>query len=256
MNDKITHILTQIAQENAPHVLHHVPTTGADRANRLAHELVREGIMLLWSEFLPATNSQTQERLIAELVDRYARLYRVITDAFFAPLNAIEATYAEGHFSPFVVLKVACAPVLQMLAGYIAPYVALRQKRPLNVGEVRGMMDYILKDLVVNNAPQAVQERVIQDSMVFIGDLLALPLTHRCLTSFKKPLFGDVGDTPTEILPRAQVIAPPPPPISAPAQEPPAKPPARPLSIPIFFEPSQTKHEPPVPPLPKKPKKD
>ncbi|MCC6614283.1 MAG: hypothetical protein IT320_12450 [Anaerolineae bacterium] len=174
-------------------------------------------------------------------VDTYERLYRTLAKALFPSLAECSSYYADQEWPPIIILHGAATPLIETLAGYVAPFVVMRQGNArVSDVELRGLMDLVLEELEATDLPREQYVRLREDAAGIVRDLLASNIRQMPLTPARRPVFGVMPTTeappePPETLPEETAEAPP-----TQASEP---------DVPIFFErkPRQKKSRPPLP---------
>ena len=250
--------LTALARRHAPHLLSQLPPE--QQIKPLASGLAREGILVLVGQ--PA--GQEQSEIMANInawVGLYGRLYEILAEDLFPRYVRVQAEYTDTLIPPIIVLQGEADHVIRVIAGYIIPYIAVRQgERLISDAELDGVMRRVLEDLEAGDLKPAVYERVKRAGVAVLHDLLRAQVKQIALTDFIKPIFQNLP--PTE-LPRFEPPKPdvPPPPPTLP-EAPPKKMDTQVMfasKIPIFFkkpDKSEDKgpNRPPVPPPDKKPR--
>ncbi len=207
-------------------------------------------------------------------VEGYVRLYDLLCGALFPSFAGRQAFYADERQPPVIVLNGEAAPVLMMMAGYVAPFIVSRQGANVSDFEIRGLIDLVLDELEAHDLPHAELRQLRESAMAQLRQMLASPVRQLHLTAPVAALARnfDVGATPIDPAPVPQNVpdvapAPAPAPGALPEMPPEFLPEqdllvhpdagaaeeSRPFaaSIPIFFEPQpRPKRRPPVPDLP------
>lgn len=206
------------------------------------------------------------EDQITGWVEGYVRLYDTLCQALFPSYATIQAYYADDGQPPVVVLNGEAAPVLMMLAGYIAPFVVSRRGVNVSDFELRGLIDLVLDDLEAHDLERGELRRLRDEAIDRLRQLLASPVRQLHLTAPVAALARsfDVGATPVdpmsppEAIPNVPVVPSPgvqpsAPPDMLPEEDALAEDESRPFSatIPIFYEQRPPpRRRPPVPDLP------
>lgn len=250
--------LTALARRHAPHLLSAQPME--QQIKPLASGLAREGFLVLVGQ--PA--GQEQSEMMANInawVALYGRMYEILVEDIFPRHTRIQAQYLDHLTPPIIVLEGEADHVMRVIAGYIVPYVAVRQgERLISEAELDGVMQRVLADLEADDLKPAIYERVKRAAIQVLQDLLRANVKQIALTDFIKPIFTNLP--PTE-LPSFEPPKPdaPPKPVSLP-EAPPKKMETQEMfasKIPIFFKKPEKRDEkgkslPPVPPPDKKPR--
>ncbi|MBE2267862.1 MAG: hypothetical protein IAE80_06490 [Anaerolinea sp.] len=254
----------------------------------LAHLLGGYGVLVMVGDVPPSLAAQAALHH-REWVENYKGLYTLIAGVLFPTFRNVQAFYIDQTAAPPIVgLQGDAIPVIEMLAGYVTPFVAARQGVPgqNSAAEVEliGLMDMILEELEASDFPRETYKALRDNGAAYIRQILIGYTRQIALTPALRPVFGDsTQPTPPQVPPRldatqgapsfnTQTIAPPPPPIHSPTVLPPsvlpeedrislAPPPTQvpdePLfktgSIPVFFDSGKRDkgtRRPPVPNLP------
>jgi len=283
VTSRLERILVSLARRHAPQLLEPEKIDAPTLARRLADY----NILILVGD--PGKSSiQAALPDIQTWVDGYTGLYDLLTRNLFSMFTNISASYADGELPAIILINGTATPVMQQLAGYVAPYIAKRQgRRDVTDVELTGLMDIILDELEANDLPREEYRQLRAAGVQALREMLNAPVRQLPLLPFDHHIFGDLSQEP-EVTPSVsppasppEVIAPLPEPgvqsplSSAPVEQrtappkpdtlpqtPPPTPEAPPIdeppldpfdsSIPVFFElPKRgTKRRPPVPDLP------
>ena len=214
--------------------------------------------------------------VVTPWVETYVRLYDILARALFPSFRQIDAYYGDYDSPPLIVIKGAATPVIMMLAGFIAPYVAGRQTTgSVTDFELVGLMEIVLDELEAGDLTREALRQLRDEAVQQIRQLLNSPVRQLRLTAPKPALARsfDIADTgeiavapPVQPAPTSAPEVPaiglpqaatPPPPDMLPEEDtlnmPPVQEESRPFgaSIPIFFEAKpRGRRPPPVPDLP------
>jgi hypothetical protein len=255
-NPRLEQLLSTLAQRHLPAPLRRAADAPFDvQGHALA--LARNGVLVLPVAATAGQNSQ-MSAWVNEMVSLYGSFYRVLTDTLFPSLKAVQARYADDQQPPIIIMEGHALPVMEALANYVVPYVAMNQRRgAVNMAEVTGILNFVLEDLEGLDVERARYRDMMEQGKQLMMRLLAMPLQQQSLTSFARQTFLKIAPPDTPNLP--------PPPPEAPTQRRPAPPPPpespagaqKPFTsdIPIFFDlddkDGKQRPMPPVPPLPK-----
>jgi hypothetical protein len=253
--------LTALARRHAPHLLSQLPPEQAIKP--LATGLAREGILVLVGQPMGQEQSEVMAN-INSWVGLYGRMYEILVEDLFPRHTRIQAQYMDHLVPPIIAFEGEADHVVRVIAGYVIPYMAVRQgERLISDAELDGLMRHVLADLDDHLNPQ-IADRIRRAGVLILHDLLRANVKQIALTDFIKPIFQ--GLPPTE-LPKFETIKaePPAPPPSVPEPPsvpvPPTLPEAPPKKmdtqvmfaskIPIFFKkPEKTGDKDKRPPLP------
>jgi len=253
--------LTALARRHAPHLITQQPPE--QQIKPLASGLAREGILVLTG--LPAGKEQSE--IVANInvwIGLYGRMYEVLVEELFPRHTRVHAEYVDQLLPPILMLQGEADHVIRVIAGYIIPYIAVRQgERLISEAELDGVMQRVLEDLEASDLKPAVYDRVKRAGVAVLHDLLKANVKQIALTDFIKPMFQNLP--PTELPkfePSKPDVPPPPPTLPETPPETPKKMDTQVMfasKIPIFFKKPPTNDDkgvkrPPLPPPGKKPK--
>lgn len=172
-------------------------------------------VIILADEFTPDMRL-TQTTLITNWVKGYQQFHKLIARTMFPTINQFKAQYADDQMPPVIVLTVDPTPIANIFAGYVQPYLAVRQSQPDNWSELelRGLMDLILDELLARELPLAVQDEMRRSGVNILAGMLQSKVRHLSLTDFVRPVLPKIQPPQTKpATPRPQ---------SLPGQKPPA----------------------------------
>ncbi|MCU0512845.1 MAG: hypothetical protein MUE40_09770 [Anaerolineae bacterium] len=205
---RLTKILTTLARQHVPHWLAGPPLDDA-RQRLLAAELAKEGKLVIMG-LLPERYQTSREAHINAWVSTYGTLYIRLTEVLFPSLTQFGAVYADTLQPPVIVLEGAGGVVLRAFAGYIVPYIAVRQ--PVGVisqPELHGVMTMLLTDLEADDLPGARYDRLLNEGVALLHSLLESRVQTIALTDFARPLFQQLrppAPTPPPDIPEAEKL--------------------------------------------------
>lgn len=189
---RLDNTLTSLANQYVPDALMRAPHDLEKRVPYLADSLVRVGILVMTAD-IPSNNYQF---LLRRWTYGYRQIYDVLASNLFTTLLRIDLGTVDNMTPPVVVLKGQAVPVIDVLAGYVVPYVTLRQQTStLNEPEIRGIITIMLDELDDEISTQ-VSKVILQTCTRVIRELVNLPITQYSLTSMKKPLFQQTYESP------------------------------------------------------------
>jgi hypothetical protein len=155
VNPRLERALIAIAQRYAPYL---VPANWRQAGDYpapladLARALAAQGALTLMGDPAPGvTNPQTAYKA---WVDGYVRLYNALSAALFPSFTSVSSFFVDHEQPPVVVIVGEATPVIEMLAGHIAPYVTARQgQQDASPYELNGLMDTVLEELEGHDLP-------------------------------------------------------------------------------------------------------
>jgi len=211
---RLERILVKLAQRHAPHLLHAEWDNGLEsneRITQLARRLADYGILVIVGEAPPELRN-TKRIHVEDWVQNHARLYYVLANGIWPSLEQqIEAYYADENEPFAVVLQGTTAPVTAMMAGYLIPYIAIRQAdKAANRFEMRGLLDVVLMELEATDIQPYILHEVRENAVEALGHLLNAQIEHIPLTEFDAGAAGVITVQQPQPQP-ATPEAPPPP---------------------------------------------
>lgn len=197
MVTRLNGILTSLAQNYAYHLLQNAPAKADGlRVRYLADSLANNGFLVIVAD-IPANNFDV---LMRAWIDDYNRLYDVISSTLFPTYTAINTGTADAMRPPVLFMQGESTAVIQSLAGYVVPYVAMRQHiNKIPDAEITGLMTYILNELEADELTHREYDELSRQCAQIIRRLIALPIEHYSLTVMKKPLFQQTHITPKQM---------------------------------------------------------
>lgn len=212
MEPRLRKTLIAVAHRYAPAQVSAMESASNDAspedAQAWAGALATEGVLLLMGDLPPALYEQSGV-LFKAWADHYLALYGRLCAALFPSFTTINAFYADDDFPPIIGLAGEAAPVIAVLAGYVAPYAAAKadSRLPLRTQvsdvELRGLMDMILDELEAGDLPSGTQRALRMEGATILRALLAEPVQPILLTP-PAPALRDTG-----LVMRDQAPAPP-----------------------------------------------
>ena len=246
----------------------------------LAHALAGYGILVMTGDVTPDLAQQAALHY-REWVENYKEFYNLLCPPLFPTFTALQAFYIAPEAPPIVGVQGTAIPLIEMMAGYVAPFVAARQGTTPSELELVGLMDIILEELEASDLPRDHYRHLRDTGAALIRQIMSGYTRQFPLTPPLRSVFGDPQppppmppDVPERLKPTqppapshaTQTIPQPPPPIEPPTvlpevdrvediSPPPAHLPEAPAfdpnSVPIFYDPGKSgKRRPPVPDLP------
>lgn len=191
--NRFERLLYKLAQKYTPQQIPRPQEMQANPADptahirRLARRLAFDGVLVLVGEVPPEVRT-AQIIHVEDWVQSYSRLYRVLTEALLPSYAEIEAFYADSQMPVAVVLRGQALPVLGIMAGYIVPYVALRQdKATQSSAEVSALIDLMLKALAADDLTPAQTDDLKMQCAGAIKRIMNATLKQISLTDFERP---------------------------------------------------------------------
>ncbi|MGJ3239062.1 MAG: hypothetical protein ACFE0Q_10195 [Anaerolineae bacterium] len=186
MKTRLNGILTSLSQQYAYDLLAQAPDEIDARLLYLADSLAGHGFLVLVAD-VPVNNF---DHMLSAWVDHYRQLYDVLANALFPFFKTFNPGLADGLRPSVVVLNGEAAAVMHVLAGYVVPYVAIRQQtRIISEPEIRGLMTYILEELQADDLSPKQYAQLLDQCGSLIAQLIMIPIRQYSLTILKKPIF-------------------------------------------------------------------
>lgn len=216
-------ILVKLARKYAPHLapaLWHRPGDLGRPLPLLARQLANEGLLVVLGD-RSTHPSAAIPGAVTECAQMYVALYGLLAGALYSRLTRISSFYYSFSRSSLVLcFEADAAPVIQALAGYVAPYAAAHVRgAPIPPAELAAVMDAVLKRVEARGLPAATYGELHKGGCAVIRRMMRLALRQLPLIPFDDPLLAPRQPPPVpSTLPG---INPPP---AAPPQPPPAPP--------------------------------
>jgi len=196
MDERLERILTQLAAQHAPQVLPMWDRRGdyAQRLPRLARLLANYNLLVIMADFPQSLRAADQDpgALIQAWADAYGQLYTLLARALFPSFTRVSARYADSRWPVIVSIYGEAAPVIGVLAGYVAPFVVYRQpESTVSEVELIGLMEVILEELEASNLPRDASKRLVAEGASILKRLLLMPVRQLPVTEFDRTIFTD-----------------------------------------------------------------
>lgn len=192
--DRLEDIILRLAQQLAPQTLRAWNVNDPQRVARLARVLASYNLLVLVGDFPQSLRSVSQDMgaEIQKWVDGYGQLYLLLARSLFPSFTGVRAQYADEHWPVVITIKGDAAPVIEALAGFVAPYVAARQNAPVvSEPELIGLMEVVLDALEATTLPFDAYKRLVNDGALLIKRLLLCSIRQLPLTGFDRQIFSD-----------------------------------------------------------------
>jgi hypothetical protein len=214
MDRRLEQTLMALAQQYAPQALRQWDRRGNEgqQLASLARQLANFNLLVIVGDFPQSLQSLTQDvaTQIQAWVNGYGQMYHLLAGALFPSYIQLNAQYADDRWPVIIYMQGAATPVIQKLAGYVAPFVVYRQMDArVSEAELLGIMDLVLDELEAGSIPRDAYKKLRADGVGILKDMLNMPIRQLPLTEFDRPIITD-----------SQRIAPPPLPTVAPPEPP------------------------------------
>lgn len=150
---RLEQVLIRLAKDHAPVVIEDWPTlkTEDNALGKLARRLANYNILVITGEMTSSFQHITEDttRLLQEWVNTYGELYTTLVGTVFPhQIPHISGHYTDSLWPVIIYLRGSITPVIQTMAGYIMPYIAVRQTAALlSRAELIGLIDMVLANL-------------------------------------------------------------------------------------------------------------
>jgi len=185
-------ILYRLAQQHAQHLTPPGWNQGGDPVERLqtlARRLASYNVLVLVGD-VPSDIGQLRELHINDWTQGYGQLYHLLAGVLFPSFNNVTAYYADEADPPAIVMNGDSTPVMVVLAGYVAPYMAARQPHHQTVSdnELLRLMDFLITELEGNDLPANAREHLQVTGVQVLRQMLRSSIQHISLTAFDQPI--------------------------------------------------------------------
>lgn len=223
MTQRIERILIKLAQQHAPELLNDHHNASPQSLKRLARRLAGYEQLVVMAQVPNHLQADVQMH-----VEHWARaisnFHDLLAQTLFPNYNRLRATFADDHQPPVLVFEAQISPMVEVMAGYLIPYIASRQSyTTVPEDELRLLVETMLHRLHAHDQPLPIYDILVRDSIEQIRELMRLPVKYIALTDFDERLFPEPSRPAT--LPKAPQTPPAAP--SSPAAQPPASNPAQ-----------------------------
>jgi hypothetical protein len=196
MDQREENVLVTLTQQYAQPLLPMWDRRGDfdERLPRLARGLASYNILVLMADQPYSLQSihQNVGALIQEWANHYVELYRRICDDLFPSFNQVSLHSTDRQWPIIVYLHGTATPVIQRIAGFVAPYIVQRQFSPkVSEVELRGLMDLILDELEAGNLDRETYKQLRNDTVEILKQILATPVHQLAVTNFDREIFTD-----------------------------------------------------------------
>lgn len=217
MSSRLQRILVRLAQEHAAHLVRDGWDQAGDPLDRLqwlARQLAHYNVLVLLGDLRPELKP-AREIHIQDWVRTCAQFYFLLARTLFDPQARLKAYLADEHDPPVAVLQSRnnAYPVLEVMAGFVLPYLTARQPRVHDL-ELYGLMDIVLRELAVDDDRY---HRLHRQGVALLENMLRATVQYVSLTPFDRPVFDVTSDDRRAVAPRRSS------PEESPAEQPPAE---------------------------------
>lgn len=189
-------ILMQLAQHYAQEILPpnwHNPGDYPGDLAQFAARLADFNVMVMCG-LVPDNAGGDSPLTVQTWVQTYVRLYELLTRTLFPSFMEIKAFYADREDPPVVVITGAATPIIKVIATYITPYVAVRQRtRGISDYELRGLLDGLLDELAADDLSREEYQRLRDNAINEVRALLGSVVRQQQLVAPRAGLFERLG---------------------------------------------------------------
>jgi hypothetical protein len=227
MDQRDENVLVTLTERYAPSLLPMWDKRGTfdDRLPRLARGLASYNILVLRADepYSLQNIHQNMGALIQEWANHYAEFYRRLCQDLFPSFNQVSIHGTDNRWPVIVYLQGTATPVIQRMAGFIAPYIVERQFSPtISEVELVGLMDLVLDELEAGNLAREAYKQLRNDCVEILKQMLETPVQQLAVTEFDREIFSDSRRfVPVQIEPPSSI------PETPPSKLPPHIPPVR-----------------------------
>lgn len=196
MNQREEQVLVDLAQRYAPQLLQMWERSGTldERLARLARGLASYNILVIMADqpYSLLTINQNVGGLIYEWANGYTQFYKCLCHDLFPSYMQITAHPTDDRWPMMIYIRGAATPVIQRMAGFIAPYIVHRQFSPeVSEAELIGLVDMILDELEATNLTRDAYKRLRGEAVTILKQMLNSPIQQLPLTEFDRSIFTD-----------------------------------------------------------------
>ncbi|MEZ4667603.1 MAG: hypothetical protein R3E39_06755 [Anaerolineae bacterium] len=218
MNQREEQILVDLAQRYAPQLLPMWDRSGTldERLPRLARGLASYNILVIMADqpYSLLTIGQNVGGLIYDWANGYMQFYKCLCGDLFPSFTQITAHPTDDRWPIMIYIRGVATPVIQRMAGFVAPYVVHRQfDTQVSDAELIGLVDMILDELEAGNLSRDAYKRLREEAVTILKQMLNSPVQQLPLTEFDRAIFSDSQRlVPVKLENLPPVTSPPPPP--------------------------------------------
>jgi hypothetical protein len=189
----VERIIRHLVKTYAPPLL---PSSGD--LHTLARELARYHVLVLLAERNPADNQTEVPQAVQECRDLYVQMYQLLLSVSFPSLTKVSSLLYHGRSTLIVVFEGEARRIIELLAGYVAPYVAIRQgARSIAHIELQDLMDRMLNKLDLSELKDEEYFQLREAGTSILKQMLRMQLRQIELTPFDEPFFDEVEEPNT-----------------------------------------------------------
>ena len=196
MTARVERILDKLARRQAPHLVPHgwdrLPGSSIQKVQRIARKLADYDVVVIMG-LLSDDHMPMKDLHIQDWVRSFHQFYNLLAKELFPSYSGFKAYFADMRMPPAVVLEGEAVPVMNVLAGYVTPYVGIRQNRgDATLLEIQALMDEILGELAADDLSYEDYVTLRQGGVNLIRQMLRSTVQHISLTLLDKPILDQV----------------------------------------------------------------
>lgn len=181
MRQRLEGLLVAIATRFAPQVAPQNWRQYGDLAMPLseyAGVLAKHDLLIMMGDI----EAGNPDESIKMWVDSYVELYKALALSLFPSLVWVKAFYADHEQPSVVVIQGTAAPVIEVLANYVTPFVAVRRGQNVQEIELIGLMDMILDYLEARDLASEEYWQLRNEGVRLLQRIITAPVGQRLLT--------------------------------------------------------------------------
>ena len=196
MDRRLEQLLLALAQQYAPQLAQSWDRTG-DFAQRLpvwVRQLANYNILVIMGDFPYSLQTLAQDvnGYIQTWVNGYGQFYHLLARALFPSYAHLSAHYTDDKWPLVIYMQGAATPVIQRMAGFVAPYIVQRQMDSIVYeAELVGLMDLILDELEAGSIPRDTYKALRSEGIALLKQMLAAHIRQLSLAEFDRAIFSD-----------------------------------------------------------------
>ena len=194
MTERLERALIAIARRYAPEL---VPPTWQMAGDYpaplpdLARRLAAQGALAMMGDLVAGGGDAGMA--FRAWADGYTRMYAVLCAPLFPSYAEVTAFFVDNEQPPVVVLVGAATPVIETMAGIIAPYVVMRQGAAatgVTAAELDQIVRLALDELEASDLPPDALMRLRDDAVTALRALLSASIRQYALIPPSRDLFA------------------------------------------------------------------
>lgn len=196
MDRRLEQLLLALAQQYAPQLVKSWNRDG-DFAKRLpvwVRQLANYNILVIMGDFPYSlqTLGQDMNAYIQAWVNGYGEFYHLLARALFPSYAHLTAHYTDDKWPLVIYMQGAATPVIQKMAGFVAPYIVQRQMDSIVYeAELVGLMDLILDELEAGSLPRDTYKALRAEGIALLKQMLAANIRQLPMAEFDRAIFSD-----------------------------------------------------------------